>query len=111
MTFKEKYGNPNMFITENGCAALDNPNEHGYVEDNERINYLRAHILAAHDAIQRGTNLNGYYTWSLLDNFEWAEGYRPRFGLCRVDFSSGKRIPKKSFSWYREVIENNGVWE
>jgi beta-glucosidase len=110
-TFKERYGNPRMYITENGCAALDEAGPDGFVRDNERVAYLRAHLIAAHDAIQSGVDLRGYYVWSLMDNFEWAHGYRPRFGLVRVDFSSLDRIPKQSYHWYREVIQANGVVE
>jgi beta-glucosidase len=68
-------------------------------------------LIAAHDALQAGVDLRGYYVWSLFDNFEWAQGYRPRFGIVRVDFDSLKRIPKKSYEWYKEVIANNGVVE
>lgn len=109
--FKECYGNPPMMVMENGCAALDIPNREEYVEDHERIQYIRAHLRELHRAIQDGANVHGYYYWSLLDNFEWAEGYRPRFGLCRVNYSDFKRTPKKSFYWYHEVIKQNGVWE
>ncbi len=111
LELKSRCGNPKMFITENGCAALDEPDGAGYVEDTMRMAYLRAHISTIHRVLTSGINLHGYYVWSLLDNFEWAEGFRPRFGLCRVDYSNGSRIPKKSFAWYKEVIENNGLWE
>jgi beta-glucosidase len=105
------YGNPDVYITENGMAARDVPDEHGFVIDRGRIMYLRDHLLAMHDAIETGANVKGYYAWSLLDNFEWARGYTPRFGLIRVDFQSLKRIPKESFHWYSEVAQNNGLWE
>ena len=111
LAFKNDYGNPRMFVTENGCATLDQPNEQEYVKDYERIQYLRAHLKEIHHALQLGVNLHGYYYWSLLDNFEWAEGYRPRFGLCRVNFDDFKRTPKKSFYWYHDVIKDNGLWE
>jgi beta-glucosidase len=105
------YGNPDVYITENGMAAKDLPDEQGFVVDRGRIMYLRDHLLAMHDAIETGANVKGYYAWSLLDNFEWAKGYTPRFGLVRVDFKSLKRIPKESFHWYSEVTKNNGLWE
>ncbi len=89
----------------------DNPNYEGFVEDWGRINYLRSHLIAAHDAIADGVNLHGYYVWTLMDNFEWAHGFYPRFGLVRVEFDSGKRIPKQSAWWYREVMDRNGVEE
>jgi beta-glucosidase len=76
-----------------------------------RDSYVRAHLIRVHQAVQEGINLQGYFVWSLLDNFEWAEGYRPRFGLCRIDFPTSARIPKKSFFWYQNVIQQNGVWE
>jgi beta-glucosidase len=107
--FKEKYGDLRFFVTENGCAISETPAANGDVEDRLRIDYLRAHILALYDAIQAGVKLNGYFVWSLLDNFEWSAGYTPRFGLVRVDYSSGQRTPKRSFSWYRDVIARNGV--
>lgn len=109
--FKDEYGNPKMFITENGCAAADEPDANGFVRDRERVMYLRAHFLAAHDAIQAGANLQGYYVWSLMDNFEWAQGYAKRFGIVRVDYPTQKRIPKLSAQWYSRVIEKNGLEE
>jgi beta-glucosidase len=75
------------------------------------VNYLRAHLMAVRQAIRAGANLKGYYVWSLFDNFEWSQGYKPRFGIVRVDFTSGKRIPKQSAAWYRDVIAKNGVDE
>ena len=106
---KESYGNPKVFITENGCAARDFPDESGYVMDWQRINYHRAHLIAAHEALESGANLAGYFVWSLMDNFEWAHGYTPRFGLVRVEFDTCKRIPKESYYWYQEIIARNGV--
>ena len=106
---KSKYGNPKMYVTENGCALRDAPDEAGFVSDPGRINYLRAHLQAAHEAIEAGCNLKGNYVWSLMDNFEWAKGYGPRFGLIRVDYETGKRFPKQSARWYSEVIDQNGI--
>jgi len=111
LTFKDRYGNPPLYITENGTAARDLPDDKGYVEDWERVNYIRAHLLAAHDAIQAGANLRGYYVWSLMDNFEWSQGFTPRFGIVRVDYVTQKRVPKLSAHWYREVISRNTVDE
>lgn len=73
------------------------------------VNFLRAYLRVALDAIQAGVNLQGYYVWSLMDNFEWAMGYGPRFGLIRVDCETGRRIPKQSARWYSEVINQNGI--
>jgi beta-glucosidase len=106
---KERYGNSRIYITENGCALPDKPDQTGFVADWGRVNYLRAHLQAAWEAIQAGVNLQGYYVWSLMDNFEWAMGYEPRFGLVRVDYETGRRIPKQSARWYTEVISQNGV--
>lgn len=108
---QHNYGNPEIYVTENGCAAMDTPDDDGYVCDDDRIAYYRAFLQAVHQAIQNGANVRGYYAWSLLDNFEWADGYSKRFGLVRVDYHDLERIPKKSFGWYQEVIASNGLWE
>lgn len=105
----QKYRPKKVYISESGCGTDDQPDETGYVEDVERIDYLRRHFLAAHRAIKNGVNLQGYFVWGLLDNFEWHHGYRPRFGLIRVDYPTQKRIPKMSSTWYRDVIASNGV--
>lgn len=102
---------PPIYVTENGCAARDAAGTDDFVDDRDRVAYLREHFLAAQDALHAGVDLRGYYVWSFLDNFEWADGYRPRFGLVRVEYATQKRIPKRSFHWYRQVIEDNGVWE
>ncbi len=111
LDIKENYGNPKIYITENGCALKDTPDANGFVTDWERVNFLRSHFIAVHDALQAGVNLHGYYVWSLMDNFEWAQGFTPRFGLVRVDYQTLRRIPKQSALWYREVISRNGVEE
>jgi beta-glucosidase len=98
-----------VILSENGCATLDLPDENGFVNDAERIEYLRSHFAAAKSAIKSGVNLKGYYVWSLIDNFEWSEGYTPRFGLVRVNYDNQARIPKASFYWYKEVIARNGL--
>jgi beta-glucosidase len=108
---KEKYGHPPIYITENGCGFDEVPDEGELVSDWNRVNFLRAHFLAAHDAIQAGVDLRGYYVWSLMDNFEWAMGYGPRFGIVRVNYETRARTPKKSAHWYSEVIAQNGVAE
>jgi beta-glucosidase len=111
LDLRTRYDNPCIYITENGCAVEDIPDEDGLVADWRRIDYLRAHIRAVHEAIQAGVDVRGYYVWSLLDNFEWASGYQPRFGLIRVDYPTGKRIPKQSAHWYSQVIAKNGIWD
>ena len=87
----------------------DIPDENGSVADYARINYLRAHIIALHEAIQDGANVHGYFVWSILDNFEWERGYSKRFGLVRVDPDTLNRTPKQSAYWYRDAIRNNAI--
>ena len=106
---KEKYGNPPVYVTENGCAFPDQPDDKGFVADWARVEFLRGHLRAVHDAIQAGVDVRGYLVWSLLDNFEWAMGYGPRFGIVRVDYDTMERVPKQSAHWYRDVIFKNAV--
>jgi beta-glucosidase len=98
-----------IYITENGAAFYDYVDPEGGVDDEERIAFLDAHFRAAHAAIAQGVDLRGYMVWSLLDNFEWAEGYSKRFGIVFVDYGTQRRIPKMSARWYREVIGRNGL--
>ncbi|MEU8762430.1 GH1 family beta-glucosidase [Streptomyces sp. NPDC048659] len=97
---KERYGAalPPVWITENGCS------QPAGTEDPARIDYLAGHLAAVARAVERGVDVRGYFTWSLLDNFEWAEGYHQRFGLVEVDFATGLRTPRASFEWYRALI-------
>jgi beta-glucosidase len=105
-TLKSRYTDqlPPLYITENGCSAADEPNPDGSVDDQPRISYLDGHIRAVADAMRAGVQVRGYLLWSLMDNFEWAEGYHQRFGLVYVDFESQRRTPKSSFGWYRDLI-------
>ncbi len=105
----DRYGAklPAVYITENGCAINDQPDTEGRVADQRRIDYLDSHLRAVHTAMEAGVDVRGYFQWSLLDNFEWAEGYVPRFGLIHVDYQTLKRTPKDSYHWYREVIGAN----
>lgn len=109
MNIKENYGNPPLILTENGCAAPDIPDQNGYVDDRDRIRFLRAHLIQLHQAVEEGANLHGYYVWSVFDNFEWERGYTKRFGLVRINFDTLERTPKHSAYWYRDVIHRNGV--
>jgi beta-glucosidase len=106
---KENCRNPVIYITENGAAFEDVPEPDGTVHDADRTRFLREHFLAAREAIEEGVRLEGYYVWSLLDNFEWAYGYSRRFGIVRVDYDTQKRTPKDSARWFAEVIRNNAV--
>ena len=98
---------PPIYITENGCAYPTGPDENGVVDDQERIDYLDAHLRAVAHAIHDGADVRGYYSWSLMDNFEWAHGYTQRFGLVHIDYETLVRTPKRSFDWYSEVIAAN----
>ena len=104
-----EYAPARMLVTENGAAFDDAPDANGGIVDDRRIAYLRDHIAAAHDAMTEGVPLEGYLVWSLVDNFEWAEGYRKRFGIVWVDYATQRRIPKASARWFAEVIQRNGV--
>ena len=106
---KEEYADVPLYVTENGRAVHDYVDPEGDVDDEERISYLDAHFRAAREAMERGADLRGYMVWSLLDNFEWAEGYSKRFGLVFVDYGTGRRVPKASARWYSEVIRRNGL--
>ncbi|MFD8752920.1 GH1 family beta-glucosidase [Kitasatospora sp. NPDC059577] len=90
---------PPITITENGCSV-----DESAAPDQLRIDYLATHLDALATAIAEGVDVRGYYTWSLLDNFEWAEGYEQRFGLVHVDFETQVRTPKASYAWYRDLI-------
>ncbi|MDQ2105733.1 GH1 family beta-glucosidase [Azospirillum isscasi] len=106
---KQEYGNPPVYVMENGAAYPEQMGPKGFVQDNDRINYLRRHMLAAHQALEEGADLRGWFVWSLLDNFEWAEGYQRRFGLIEVDRQTLERRPKASYRWYADVIRKKGV--
>jgi beta-glucosidase len=104
--FAERYGDrlPPVYITENGCSVHDEVADDGTVDDQPRIGYLDGHIRAVHDAMTAGVDVRGYFCWSLMDNFEWTEGYQQRFGLVHVDFENQRRTPKASYGWYRDLI-------
>jgi beta-glucosidase len=97
--FRERYGDrlPPVVITENGCSGDG-------LDDRDRITYLDGHLRALHRALEAGVDVRGYFVWSLMDNFEWAEGYARRFGLVHVDFGTLERTPKASYGWYREAL-------
>ncbi|MEV0688670.1 GH1 family beta-glucosidase [Streptomyces sp. NPDC050388] len=98
-TFHARYGDrlPPVVITENGCSYEG-------VDDQARIVYLDGHVRALHRALEAGVDVRGYFVWSLMDNFEWAEGYTRRFGLVHVDFETLERTPKASYGWFREML-------
>ena len=98
-----------IFISENGCASDDVLNAAGQIEDTDRVMYLRNHIANVQRAAAEGYPIKGYFLWSLLDNFEWLDGYTKRFGIHYVDFKTQKRTPKLSAQWYRNTIARNAV--
>ncbi|HTX90969.1 MAG TPA: GH1 family beta-glucosidase [Anaerolineales bacterium] len=98
-----------MLITENGVPVPDGLDFDGRVRDERRIRYLQNHIAQVHRAIKAGVPIKGYFHWSLMDNFEWALGYGPRFGLVYVDYKTLKRTIKDSGHWFAKVIEDNGL--
>jgi beta-glucosidase len=101
----ERYGDrlPPVHITENGCSVSDEASA-DLIADQRRIAFLDGHIRAVHNAIVAGVDVRGYFVWSLMDNFEWGEGYHQRFGLVHIDFATQRRTPKASFAWYRDLI-------
>lgn len=103
---RERYGSalPPVYITENGCSANDVLSDDGRVHDDERIAFLAGHLRSLHEAIEAGVDVRGYLAWSLIDNFEWAEGYSQRFGLVHVDYTTQRRTPKDSFHWLHDTI-------
>jgi beta-glucosidase len=103
------YGVPDLYITENGCAYEDVVEADGSIHDQKRLAYLQQHFAAAHEAIKHGAPLQGYFVWSLMDNFEWALGYTRRFGITFVDYASQRRTLKDSALFYRQVIAANAV--
>jgi len=107
---RESYGNPVVFVTENGYPTVQEPDgrgpaqPEGELDDQRRIAYLEDHIRAVARARREGARVAGYFVWTLMDNFEWAEGYRARFGLLHVDFATQARTWRSSAHWYRERI-------
>jgi beta-glucosidase len=98
------FGDLPVLVTENGASFDDVIDPTGGIDDQERVSYLDGYLAAAADAIALGVDLRGYYAWSFLDNFEWAEGYSKRFGIVFVDYATQARTPKRSAQWYRRLI-------
>jgi beta-glucosidase len=98
-----------IYITENGCAAADDPAADGIVYDSDRIMFLRSYLAQLQRATAEGVPVRGYFLWSSMDNFEWTSGYAMRFGLIHIDYATLKRTPKLSASFYREVVSRNHV--
>lgn len=100
----KRYENvPPVYITENGACYNTDVDAEGVVDDQERLDYLDDHLSVLADAIENGIPLKGYFAWSLMDNYEWAEGYKMRFGIVHVDYETQVRTVKKSGNWYKEL--------
>jgi beta-glucosidase len=108
---RAQYGDVPILVTENGAVFLDQPNPDGRTFDQGRSAFIRDHLVAIHRVIEAGVRVQGYFAWSLLDNFEWAEGFRSRFGLVHVDYPTGRRLIKESGRWYARVAAANAVEE
>jgi beta-glucosidase len=106
--FHKRYGKP-LYITENGISVVEpGVSKDGAVHDDRRIDYLKKHLAAVHQAMAAGADIRGYFHWSLMDNFEWASGYNQRFGLIHVDYATQKRTLKDSAKWYKKAIAEGG---
>jgi len=107
--FTKTYGRKPIYITENGAAYPgEKPGSDGWLHDKKRVSYLNGHVGALRGAIDHGVDLKGYFVWSFMDNFEWASGYKPRFGLVYVDYATQKRTVKDSGMFYSQVALTNG---
>ena len=105
--FTKRYNLP-IYITENGLSCHDWESLDGKVHDPNRVDFLHRYLLGLKAAAEAGCDVRGYFQWSFMDNFEWAKGYNPRYGMVFCDYNTQKRIPKDSAYWYKEVIESNG---
>jgi beta-glucosidase len=103
----KEYESPALYVTESGAAFDDVPDADGHVYDVERAEYLRQHIAAMASAVAEGAEVRGFYAWSFTDNFEWAYGYRPRFGLTYVDYATQRRTIKHSGEVYAAIIRGD----
>lgn len=111
MRVTREYPFKNLYITENGAAFHDEIGPNGKVDDPKRVSYLQRYLTQVARAIAEGAPLRGYFVWSLMDNFEWAQGYSKRFGLVYVDYETQARISKTSAGWYSRLVAENGFAE
>ncbi len=105
----EAHNFPRYLITENGAAMPDTDRVDGRVIDHDRLEYIAAHLAHVHQAMEDGVPVEGYFAWSLLDNFEWAHGYGPKFGLVAVDMDTQRRTPKQSALWFAGVARTGEI--
>jgi beta-glucosidase len=103
------YNRPQIEVTESGCAYNQGPDSSGVISDTRRVEYHRQYLQALAHAMADGADVRGYHAWTLMDNFEWAEGFGQRFGLTYVDFKTGKRTIKESGRWYAKVAAESRV--
>ena len=101
----QRYTLPPIYITENG-AAMDDKLVNGEVNDDDRTAYFHTHLNAVNSAIEKGVDIRGYFAWSLMDNFEWALGYKKRFGIVYVDYKTQKRTLKQSALAYSKLVKS-----
>ena len=111
LRLRDEYAPARIYITENGAAFHTAPDATGQVRDLARQQYLHQHLRATLEACRAGVPVAGYFVWSLLDNYEWAEGYTQRFGIVWVDYTTQQRVPKDSAHWYRSVIREHALLE
>ncbi|WPJ95573.1 GH1 family beta-glucosidase [Coraliomargarita algicola] len=105
----ERWSEPDLYVTENGCGCDDRLTTQGEIHDTDRITYMRSYLKEVHRATAEGIPLKGYFAWSMFDNFEWRDGYTKRFGLHYVNYATQERIPKYSAHFYRASIASNAV--
>lgn len=106
---RDRYGNPPIYVTENGAAFEDRADANFRAHDVKRIAFLRSHVISSHRALRDGVNLRGYFVWSFLDSFEWRFGFTRRYGLVYIDVSTSRRVPKSSFDWYARLVREGVV--
>ena len=109
LDFHHRYGQIPVFITENGCSSPDQFDPSDKVHDPQRVAYLKNYLQMGLEAIKQGVDLRGWFFWTLLDNFEWEEGYTKRFGLIYVDFKTQKRTPKDSYRFVQKLVGENAL--
>ena len=109
MDLKNNYGNPDIYLTENGAAYPDLIEKNGEINDNDRIDYFKKYLSAVTKSIDNGAKVKSYFAWTFMDNFEWALGFEKRFGIVHVDFKTLKRTPKKSYYFFKKLVEQNSI--
>ena len=105
-SLQKEYNNPEIYITENGCACSDTFVHDKKIHDYERIRYIRSHLRYCNQTVKKGIKLKGYFYWSFMDNFEWLQGYNKRFGLIYIFYPTQSRVCKDSFHWYHKIIND-----